>query len=417
MADKNSEGSPVDSERNSLRQARPRERKRPPPEQGERPARGPAVDSLYRVPVRQAAGAVSAPSASQKGEAPDKPSNERHGRARVERDDDVPPPQTVPDHVRKRFVQVGRKYYFPDGARAFTDRGHRLTTASENAEVIKSLVEIAQARGWSEIRVHGTERFRREAWMTAKMAGLDVRGYRPTEFEEGKMVRLLAERVSPERRPAPHPAIFEPREREDRGAPQFVGTLLEHGRAPYKQDPKEPMSYFVRLRTVRGERTVWGVDLERAFKESITQPTIGDAVGLVPARRDAVKINVPERDADGKVSGQKSLETHRNRWVVEKQSFFEGRTRAAQALLDPSVSPRQGVKDHPELVGTYLQVKAAQLAAQQMKSPADRQMFVARVRSALAESVARGEPLPTVQIKERTPTRRGPRATEQAQGR
>ena len=43
--------------------------------------------------------------------------------------------QTVPDHVRRRFVQVGRKYYFPDGARAFTDRGRRLTTPSENTEV------------------------------------------------------------------------------------------------------------------------------------------------------------------------------------------------------------------------------------------------------------------------------------------
>src|SRR5258708_38193884 len=34
----------------------------------------------------------------------------------------------VPEDVRKRFVQVGAKYFFPDGARAFTDRGHRLTT-------------------------------------------------------------------------------------------------------------------------------------------------------------------------------------------------------------------------------------------------------------------------------------------------
>ena len=75
--------------------------------------------------------------------------------------------------MRRRFVQVGRKYYFPDGARAFTDRGHRLTTASENTEVIKSLVDIAKSRGWEEIVVHGSERFRREAWFAAKTAGIE----------------------------------------------------------------------------------------------------------------------------------------------------------------------------------------------------------------------------------------------------
>ncbi len=48
----------------------------------------------------------------------------------------------VPEEVRKRFVQVRNHYYFPDGTRAFTDRGHRLTTPSENTEVVRSLVAI-----------------------------------------------------------------------------------------------------------------------------------------------------------------------------------------------------------------------------------------------------------------------------------
>ena len=252
--------------------------------------------------------------------------------------------------------------------------------------------------------------------MTATMAGLEVRGYRPTQFEEGKLVRTLAEKASPERRVAPLPAsTTAPKETEERGTAQFAGKLLEHGRAPYRQDPKEAMSYFVRIETARGERTIWGVDLERAFKESLTQPTAGDQVALVPARRDAVKINVAERDANGNVSGQKSLDAHRNRWVVEKQSFFEARTRAAQALLDPAVTPREGAKSHPELVGTYLQVKAAELAAKQLRNPADRQQFMDRVRSALAEAVARGEPLPKVRMKDKAPLHRAPRSTEQAQ--
>src|SRR5580692_1432596 len=56
----------------------------------------------------------------------------------------------IPDHIRKRFVQVGHRYHFSDGAHAFTDRGARLVTPSENTEVVKSLIAIADARGWKE---------------------------------------------------------------------------------------------------------------------------------------------------------------------------------------------------------------------------------------------------------------------------
>lgn len=416
MASKKSEGLPTDSERNSLQQARPRERKRPPEEPTERVTKGAPLNGIARGPSRRPAATPS--SEPKKADDAQKASAERPKSTAAQPVEGVPDTGAIPDHIRRRFVQVGRKYYFPDGARAFTDRGHRLTTASENSEVVKSLVEIAKTRGWGEISVHGSERFRREAWTVAKAAGLEVRGYRPTAFEEAKLVRLVAEGNSPERRVAPLPdAALARREPGDRGAPQVVGKLLEHGRAPYRQDPKEGMSYFVRLETPRGERTVWGVDLERAFKESITQPKTGDPIGLVPARRDAVQIQVPERDADGKVSGQRRLDTHRNRWILEKQEFFEQRTRAAQTLMDTSVPAKQAVKSHPELVGTYLQVKAAELAAKNLRSPADREQFVDRVRSALAEAVARGEPLPKVRMKDKVPVRRAPRATEQAQAR
>jgi len=419
MADKKSGGGvPADSERNSLQQARPRERKRPPQEPSERAPGGAPLNAIAKAAARQAAAAAAQPAPAKPSEDIEKPSAERSKGHKAERVEETPDPQAVPEHIRRRFVHVGRKYYFPDGTRAFTDRGHRLTTASENTEVVRSLVEIAKTRGWSEISVHGTERFRREAWVTAKMAGLEVRGYRPTEFEESKLVRMLAEKASPERRVAPLPSAgassSEPGDKEN---PRIVGKLLEHGRAPYKQDPKEAMSYFVRLETSRGVRTIWGVDLERAFKESLTRPQTGDQVTLLPARRDAVKINVAERDAEGKVSGQKSLEAHRNRWVVEKQSFFEERARAAQTLRDPAVTPKRGASDHPELIGTYLQVKAAELAAKQLKNPADRQQLLASVRSALADAVARGEPLPKVQVKDKAPPRRAPRAAEQSQAR
>ena len=324
----------------------------------------------------------------------------------------------VPEAITKRFVQVRSTYYFPDGARAFTDRGNRLTTPSENTEVVRSLVLIAKAREWNEITVRGTERFRREAWLAARLAGLEVRGYQPTEVEQAHLVRSLSRRNAVSAGDSPLGVADTPPRRPDAETPApdrrgglLIGKLIDHGRATYQHDPRQPMSYFVKLETSRGDRIIWGVDLERAFKESLTKPQAGEDVGLRAVRRDAVKVKKTARGADGKVAGMRELETHRNRWIVEKREFFEARAQAARTIRDTTVPSKQAVKQHPELLGTYLQIHAAELAAKRFRDPEDRGRFVAKVRSALADSVARGEPLPPVRLRER-PQERTPKTHE-----
>ncbi len=317
------------------------------------------------------------------------------------------PQHPVPEEVRQRFVQVNNRYYFPDGGRAFTDHGTRLTTSSENTEVIKSLVQIAEARGWSEVTVRGTERFRKEAWFAARLAGLEVRGYRPSEFEQGHLVRTLGRQGpapahdSVSAGSSPPPSGPDPHVSEKRRS-LMIGRLVEHGPAPYRHDPHEPMSYFVKLETARGDRTIWGVDLKRAFKESLTQPGIGDEVGFHSVRQEAVKVRTQKRGEAGELI-ERDLQTHRNHWIIEKRAFFEARAQAARTVRDTSIDPKRAVKSHPELVGTYLQVHAAELAAKQFRDPQDRERFVQKVRSALADAVARGEPLPAVRLRERAP--------------
>lgn len=325
----------------------------------------------------------------------------------------------VPDEVRKRFVQVGAKYFFPDGARAFTDRGSRLTTPSENTEVIKSLIAIAHARGWNEITVTGTERFRRDAWHQARLLGLDVRGYKPTDIENERLLQVLARR---ENRPAPSRTASSAPERDSpRGAKRkmkesavamesrtekqnrgtlITGRLLEHGRDTYQHDPSEAISYFVKLETARGERTVWGVDLERALKESLTKPGVGEEMGLRAVREEPVTVKARRRDEQGQVRGLEDLTTHRNRWIIEKRGFFEARAVAAETLRNPKIDPKEAVRRHPELASTYLHLKGAEeVAARRIRDPEDQRKFVSLVRAALANSVERGEPLQPVRLR------------------
>jgi len=338
----------------------------------------------------------------------------------------------IPEDVRKRFTQVGNQFFFPDGTRAFTDRGSRIISRSENTEVIKSLITIAQARGWTDLTLTGTERFRRDAWFVARQAGLEVRGYKPSSYEEGRLVRSLArgsEARPPEGR-ADRPAgdsSRRDREREEsrgvsassarrepkeRGNALHIGRLADHGAAPYRHDPKNAMSYFVRLETSDGDREIWGVDLHRALKESLTRPDIGDEVGLRAVRRDAVTLQEPTRDKDGKVVGNRPLTAHRNRWIVEQREFFAERAQAARAVRDPKLEPKKAVREHPELAGTFLKIRASELAAKAIRDPEDRRRFVDTVRKALADDVARGEPLTPVRLKERTDRQVDPRVLQ-----
>lgn len=411
-----------DSDRNSIDRAKPRERKRPvenaPAPEAVLEARRPKVINSISVPhsveTRSKGRAEAEPQpASQDGRA--------RGVGRAEKSPeqnapaDIEDHSTVPDHIRWRFVQVGRRYYFPDGARAFTDRGRRLTTPSENTEVIRSLVSIAKARGWGEIVVRGTDSFRREAWFVARLQGIEVRGYRPTDVEQARLVRTLGRTANPGEQRAESEAQSPPRVRRKAASAVdglLAGKLLGHGRAPFQQDPRQPMSYFAKIQTGQGERTIWGVDLERAFKEAVTKPELGDLVGLRSVRQDSVTVKAPKRDQSGAVIGEQDVNALRNRWIVEKAEFFAERQVAAETVRDPRISAKEAVKARPELTGTYLQIRAAELAAKKIADPRDQAKFVSAVRSNLADSVARGDPPARVRLREPAPKRVPPKSRE-----
>jgi putative DNA primase/helicase len=322
-------------------------------------------------------------------------------------------PWTVPQSVRDRFVQDGHRFYFPDGAPAFKDLGRRLTTPSENTQVVRSLIEIAHSRGWTEVTVSGTERFREEAWRQARLEGLAVRGFRPTDEQQAQLIRALArniarstDAVSADARPPVPGASLPNRDApaQDLARERVVGKLLEHGKDTYRHDPNEAPSYFVRIQTRDGQREVWGKDIERAVAKSLTQPQIGDEVVLQRTGQDAVTVTRQERDAQGHFS-PKEVDTYRNRWVIEKKEFFEQRARAAQVLRDETLAPREAVRQQPQLAGTYLSLRAAELASKRLRDPEDRRQFVAQVRGALADDIERGEPLQPVRLRERAATK------------
>lgn len=397
-------------------------RKPTPTDNPKRPPRQPSVNAIEAS--RRARKPQSTRSGAAPGEDPKFPVPAIEPASPAKRADSDP--WTVPQSVRDRFVQDGNRFFFPDGTAAFKDLGRKLTTASENTQVVHSLIQIARSRGWTEVAVTGTERFREEAWRQGRLAGLNVRGFRPTEEQQAQLIRALARNAErPSDRAdsissdlastAPRPRPTEPQaltrapgigaEARTSAQERIAGRLLEHGRDSYRHDPTEDPSYFVRLQTPLGPREVWGKDIERAVAKSLTQPKVGDEVVLQRTGRDAVTVKRAEKNPQGEVT-PRDVGVYRNRWVIEKREFFEEREKAANTLRDTSIEARQGTEKHPELAGSYLSLRAAELVARRMRDPQDQQRFIALVRGALADSIARGEPLQPVRLRERAPQQR-----------
>lgn len=64
---------------------------------------------------------------------------------------------------------------------AFEDRNKSLHTSRQDEKTIYAMLDMAQSKGWSDIKLKGTEEFKQKAWLEASLRGIGVKGYEPNE--------------------------------------------------------------------------------------------------------------------------------------------------------------------------------------------------------------------------------------------
>ena len=104
-------------------------------------------------------------------------------------------PENSPELVRKRYLANAGQYFFRDrdNALAFEDKGARIATRTEDPVVAASMVEVAVAKGWKELKVTGSESFRRSVWLEAAKRGMAVRGYDQKPQDELQLQEMKAQ--------------------------------------------------------------------------------------------------------------------------------------------------------------------------------------------------------------------------------
>jgi hypothetical protein len=120
----------------------------------------------------------------------------------------------------------------------------------------------------------------------------------------------------------------------------WIGKLIDHGRANYEFHRDAHASYYLQLVVEGGRRlTLWGAGLERALRNSRTQPQLDDYIGVRQNNLAPVSVVSRKRNADGVVVATRQLDTPRPRWIVEKLQEFDMRAAAARAARHELVAP------------------------------------------------------------------------------
>lgn len=272
----------------------------------------------------------------------------------------------IPESVAQRYVVKDGRFWKPNlrdpnapgnDMPHIEDKGPRLASHENDRGTIADMVAIAQAKNWTSVTVKGSPEFRRNAWLEAKLAGIEVNGYKPSDSDhalleaarreqarqrealtirKGESPMPAGEKVAPSDSVATMPVTKAVNQRADAAttAPDIApktkaksvdtmsGELLEHGSARYQHKSDASHSYFVRYRDEAGaERTVWGVDLKRAMEDSGAQ--VGDNVSLKNLGETPVSVQEPVRDEGGKVIRLEWKEALRNAWEVTRSDPVE----------------------------------------------------------------------------------------------
>jgi hypothetical protein len=73
-----------------------------------------------------------------------------------------------------RIEQTEQGLKFSNARGSFLDRGDRIVTAEANAQVIAAMLDVATAKGWSEVRLLGSDDFKRQGMAAALDRGFKV---------------------------------------------------------------------------------------------------------------------------------------------------------------------------------------------------------------------------------------------------
>lgn len=119
------------------------------------------------------------------------------------------------------------------GRAVLQDKGTSLVLKSKSEHAYRGAMELALAKGWKAIELKGTPKILAQAWLEAKVLGLEVVNYAPTERDRENLAQRMAEEVQKREAAAAKadalaPELVEVRPVIDANGKQVTATVTSH---------------------------------------------------------------------------------------------------------------------------------------------------------------------------------------------
>lgn len=101
-----------------------------------------------------------------------------------------------PALLRGRYIVADGQYLSPENHRTviFEDKGNKLTTSKSDQQTVDDMLAVAQAKGWQNIKLSGSQEFKSMMYIAAESRGISTSGYKPTEQDLAMVAHLREQR-------------------------------------------------------------------------------------------------------------------------------------------------------------------------------------------------------------------------------
>ena len=169
----------------------------------------------------------------------------------------------LPDNIKNNYVAITKNRYLTDQKTnyydkndkdqvniAFEDRSSSLHTSRQDEKTIHAMLDMAQSKNWTAIKLKGTEEFKQKAWLEASLRGIEVKGYTPTEKDLAELqVTQQARTTNQVEMTAQKPLETNQQAKVGGNQPQQTPPTQTGQETIYNklQDPKDNQAYLDRI--------------------------------------------------------------------------------------------------------------------------------------------------------------------------
>lgn len=213
----------------------------------------------------------------------------------------------IPDSVAAQYRTNGNEKYMLDlrtDKLAIDARSENiLKTRNNDKKTIKNMLAIAETNGWQNIKVKGSPEFKKEMWLQARLKGLEVQGYKPSEQDKKLLETRKAQlerginSISKENSPSQQ-------------VRQTSGKLMGYGVGIHPNNKEGKNTYYVDIQKSNGQtERLYGHGLRDAIIQSKAER--GDNITLTKTGHNG-KNNTWQADVSKqKTASQKLIDAAR----------------------------------------------------------------------------------------------------------